>query len=172
MPMNNEERAEHAVFACDAYSNSKEGNPSYDEPSTIAADLICDLLHMIRAHGDEPSRKLRTAITNFVAEELDEDGACLDPDIAPFIESLRDNKPKEPCARPYCRYCGSDNLGIEATAYYDDTTQQIEVGDVYEKGHYCTHCDGETRLEWRTPEENEVFKQSDECENPAPAEEE
>ena len=34
MPMNNEERAEHAAFACDAYSNSKEG----DQPCTYATE--------------------------------------------------------------------------------------------------------------------------------------
>lgn len=85
MPMTNEERAEYASAACDEYSNQKEGRPDYDEPATIASDLICDLLHMIRAHGDDPARALRMAVTNFVAEEIDGEGGQLDPDINPFV---------------------------------------------------------------------------------------
>lgn len=72
MPMNNEERAEHAAHALDKYGISKEGRPDYDDPVDQAADLICDLMHLIRAHGGDPMAKLQTATTNFEAEEEEE----------------------------------------------------------------------------------------------------
>ncbi len=75
MPMTNEERAEYAAAAADAYSNAKEGQPDYDTPEDIAADLICDLLHLIRAHDADPIKKLKSAVTNFLCEEEGGDGA-------------------------------------------------------------------------------------------------
>lgn len=81
MPMNNKERAEHAYRASLHYAQSRTGDYSQEETIT---DLICDLLHCAKDYGD-PAKILRTAIKNFVAEELDEDETCLDPDIAPFV---------------------------------------------------------------------------------------
>lgn len=229
MPMTNEERADYAAAAVDEYSRVKEGRPDSDEASTLASDLICDLLHLIRAHGDDPAQKLRCAVTNFVAEEGEDDEMNLDPDIGPFVctafppndaaavdfvrmvarmnydgeeiegrteafEMTNDDThdamigliyaaralvapadpatPAEKQERPYCLHCGSKHLGIEVTAYYDEKLGRIEVGDICGKGHYCEHCEGETRLEWRTPEDNATFKASGLCENPAPEPEE
>lgn len=66
----NDQRAEWAAFALDEYGRRKEGRANYDVPEGMAADLICDLLHLIRGHGwEEPLEKLEMARTNFEAED-------------------------------------------------------------------------------------------------------
>ena len=66
----NADRAEYAAYALDQYGLHKEGRADYDRPEDMAADLICDLLHLIRAHDvEDPLRMLQTARMNFVAEE-------------------------------------------------------------------------------------------------------
>jgi hypothetical protein len=66
----NADRSEHAAYALDQYGLHKEGRADYDRPEDMAADLICDLLHLIRAHDvDDPFRMLETARMNFIAEE-------------------------------------------------------------------------------------------------------
>lgn len=65
----NEERGEWAAYALDEYGIKKEGKADYDAAVDMAADLICDLFHLIRAHGGDPIKKLEMAQTNFEAEE-------------------------------------------------------------------------------------------------------
>ena len=70
MLVTNGERAERAAYALDCYAIKKEGQPDYDTPECIATDLICDLLHLIRAHGiDDPLTKLEWAKSHFKAED-------------------------------------------------------------------------------------------------------
>lgn len=66
----NEERAEWAAHALDEYGLQKEGDAEYDNPEDMAADLICDLLHLIAAHCDDKTalQKLAMAQTNYEAE--------------------------------------------------------------------------------------------------------
>ena len=68
----NEFRAECASHALDEYGRVKEGKADYDAPEDMAADLICDLLHLICAHGGDALAKLETAKMHFEAEENEE----------------------------------------------------------------------------------------------------
>jgi hypothetical protein len=70
--MNNEERAEYAEESLIRYCLAKEGRDGYDNRIDEAADLICDLLHLIRSYGGNPDQKLSQAAINFDAEEADE----------------------------------------------------------------------------------------------------
>jgi hypothetical protein len=66
-------RAEYAAYALDQYGLHKEGRADYDRPEDMPADLICDLLHLIRAHDqDDPIRVLEITRMNFEAEEQEE----------------------------------------------------------------------------------------------------
>ena len=48
MPMNNRERADHALEAVLEYCASKEGRRDfYDDGQTCIKDLICDLCHLL-----------------------------------------------------------------------------------------------------------------------------
>ena len=69
--MNNDERVEYAAHALDMYGLKKEGRPDYDDPSTQASDLICDLLHLITAHGDDAKEKLAIAVSHFELEQAE-----------------------------------------------------------------------------------------------------
>lgn len=66
----NEQRAEFAAQGLDVYAIEKEGRADYDAPETIAADMICDLLHLIAAHDPEGgvNRYLAQALGNYEAE--------------------------------------------------------------------------------------------------------
>lgn len=72
MSRSNETRAEHAAAICDEYGRLTHGKPDYDAPEDIAADLITDLMHMIKAHGADPHDKLITATINYKAEQAGE----------------------------------------------------------------------------------------------------
>ena len=72
MPMDNAERALHAEEGLISYCRSKEGRDGYDDRIDEAADLICDLMHLIRREGGDPIQKLTTATINFEAEEEDQ----------------------------------------------------------------------------------------------------
>jgi hypothetical protein len=55
--------------------STRKGARLYDRPEDMAADLICDLLHLIRVHDvEDPLRMLATARMNFEAEEREETG--------------------------------------------------------------------------------------------------
>lgn len=69
----NEQRAEYAAFALDEYGIRKEGRSDYDASEDMAADLICDLLHLIEAHGGDAEKSLRVARINYAAERNGED---------------------------------------------------------------------------------------------------
>jgi hypothetical protein len=68
-----ETRAEHAAAICDKYGRLVEGRPGYDAPEDIAADLVTDLMHLIKAHGGDPHDKLLTATINYEAEQVREE---------------------------------------------------------------------------------------------------
>jgi len=71
----NADRAEYAAYALDQYGLHKEDRADYDRPEDMAADLISDLLHLIRAHDvEDPLRMLETARMNFEAEQQKEAG--------------------------------------------------------------------------------------------------
>lgn len=83
MPMNNAERAKHAEQGLMQDCQSKEGRDGYDKRIDEAADLICDLLHLIRREGSQVFSKLQMAVINFEAE-VKEDGyppALLNPTV-------------------------------------------------------------------------------------------
>ena len=44
-----------------------------------------------------------------------------------------------------CGTCGSDNVSRDAWADWSVTTQQWELGTVFDYGH-CHKCDGESQL--------------------------
>lgn len=69
----NLQRAADASYALNAYSRTKTGKDAYDVIEDEASDLICDLMHLIRAHGVDPLAKLQTATINFEAEEAGEE---------------------------------------------------------------------------------------------------
>ena len=69
----NADRAECAAHALDAYGLVKEGRADYDSPEDMTADLICDLLHLLRAHDcGDPLQRLETARMHFEVEEAEE----------------------------------------------------------------------------------------------------
>lgn len=65
----NATRATLAEVAITAYAKAAASRPAYDTPEDMAADLLCDLLHFIRATGADPMQKARLAMANFEAEE-------------------------------------------------------------------------------------------------------
>lgn len=70
--INNAARAEFAAHGLDAYATNKDGRADYDEPEIVAQDMICDLLHLLRAHGVEPMKHLTAALGCFSEEEAEE----------------------------------------------------------------------------------------------------
>ncbi|MHB8742802.1 MAG: hypothetical protein ACYC9L_06705 [Sulfuricaulis sp.] len=46
-----------------------------------------------------------------------------------------------------CKHCGSEQIVADANAVWNFRKQRWEVTDVFDKGHYCRQCDGETRIE-------------------------
>ena len=49
--------------------------------------------------------------------------------------------------KPFCAYCGSDNVVRDAWAEWDIENQEWELQDVYDDA-YCFECDDSTSLEW------------------------
>jgi hypothetical protein len=73
MPMNNAERAGYAEQAVRTYCLEKDGRDSYDNRITEAADLISDLLHLIRREGGSVVyENIQMAIAHFEVEEKQE----------------------------------------------------------------------------------------------------
>ena len=62
---NNGKRAAFAKEALDVFQRTCHMT---EEVPTAAADLICDLLHLVHAGGDEPIAVIEAAIVHFVAE--------------------------------------------------------------------------------------------------------
>jgi hypothetical protein len=48
-----------------------------------------------------------------------------------------------------CAHCGSDDVRADAYAQWDVETQKWEIAQTFDKGAYCSKCDGETRIEER-----------------------
>jgi hypothetical protein len=48
-----------------------------------------------------------------------------------------------------CAHCGSEDVVADAYAEWDVESQKWEVAQTFEKGAYCSQCDGETRIEER-----------------------
>jgi hypothetical protein len=46
-----------------------------------------------------------------------------------------------------CAHCGSDEVRADAYAQWDVEAQEWEVAQTFDKGAYCSKCDGETRIE-------------------------
>jgi hypothetical protein len=57
-----------AAFAKEALDVFQRTCHMTEEVPTAAADLICDLLHLVHAGGDEPIAVIEAAIGHFVAE--------------------------------------------------------------------------------------------------------
>ena len=49
---------------------------------------------------------------------------------------------------PVCNRCGCSDIVADAAARWDVESQKWEISDVYEKGHYCEECNGETRIDF------------------------
>lgn len=58
---------------------------------------------------------------------------------------------------PICKHCGSDDVGVEATAHWDNDKQAWRLSDVSEN-EYCNACGDDTILVWvkKEDEENEA----------------
>ena len=95
----------------------------------------------------EASRAL--SILDPMAEE--HDAVIIDEALAEY--NARRAGPKEV---PVCAYCGSTEVSVDASVYWDIDTQTWEVSDIYDKGHYCNDCGGETRLDWRQANPEEI----------------
>jgi hypothetical protein len=48
-----------------------------------------------------------------------------------------------------CAHCGSGDVRADAYVEWDVEAQKWEVAQTFEKGAYCSKCDGETRIEER-----------------------
>jgi hypothetical protein len=44
-----------------------------------------------------------------------------------------------------CRWCGSDDVMLDAWAKWDQRRQEWTLTETFQEG-YCRRCDGETRL--------------------------
>jgi hypothetical protein len=51
--------------------------------------------------------------------------------------------------RIVCSHCGSEDVRADAYAQWDVDSQSWEIAQVFEKGAFCSQCDGETRIEKR-----------------------
>jgi hypothetical protein len=51
--------------------------------------------------------------------------------------------------RMVCSHCGSEDVFTDAYARWDVKSQAWEIAQTFDKGAYCNHCDGETRIEER-----------------------
>jgi len=73
----NAQRGEWAAYELDTYAIAKEGRADYDAPEDVAADMLCDLLHLISQHTDAETAKskLQTALINFEAELAEEESS-------------------------------------------------------------------------------------------------
>lgn len=40
-----------------------------------------------------------------------------------------------------CTVCGSNQITADANAHWDVDTQEWTLGQVWEKGAYCAHCE-------------------------------
>ena len=49
---------------------------------------------------------------------------------------------------PVCRYCGTDDVLVDAYVQWNPDAQQWEVASTYDVA-FCPACDGDTRLEWK-----------------------
>jgi hypothetical protein len=48
-----------------------------------------------------------------------------------------------------CAHCGSEDVVADAYAEWDVESQTWEITQTFDKGGYCSQCDGETRIERR-----------------------
>jgi len=46
-----------------------------------------------------------------------------------------------------CSYCKSTDVMADAYAYWNVDAQRWEVEQTFDKGGYCTDCDGETSID-------------------------
>lgn len=54
-----------------------------------------------------------------------------------------------------CAKCGSDDILFDAYATWNVRTQQMEVANTYDKGHFCNNCEGECSVDEVAIEEPE-----------------
>jgi hypothetical protein len=50
--------------------------------------------------------------------------------------------------KPICTVCESDDVSLDAYVEWNADTQQFEVQNVMDKGHYCNHCEAECSVTW------------------------
>lgn len=46
-----------------------------------------------------------------------------------------------------CSHCGSEDVVADAYAKWNVDSQAWQVAQTFDKGGYCSQCDGETRIE-------------------------
>lgn len=55
------------------------------------------------------------------------------------------SNPKE---KPVCKYCGSDDVSVDAAAHWNQETQEWELTSTFASGN-CSHCGSEIKyLDW------------------------
>lgn len=82
MDITNKMRAEWAESGLREYENERNGaEPEADEKAQIAADLICDLMHLIQSLGCDAEEIAGIAIRNFENEQWEESEKTPSPGI-------------------------------------------------------------------------------------------
>ena len=51
---------------------------------------------------------------------------------------------------PHCAHCGGTEILRDAYARWDDENQEWMLDSTFDY-FYCSDCEGETSIEWRTP---------------------
>lgn len=55
--------------------------------------------------------------------------------------------------QPYCKYCGSIEVRLDAFAAWDTKLQEWVLSDVYDQ-EWCSQCEGETSIGWSDLDES------------------
>lgn len=60
--------------------------------------------------------------------------------------------------QPVCSECESSEISFEALVRWNAETMDFEVTEILYKGHYCSACDGECRIDWKNLSDDEGAK--------------
>lgn len=61
-----------------------------------------------------------------------------------------------PKVKMVCERCGSQEVVADAYAVWDVESQSWELQSTFDKGSYCSNCDGECRIKSVTITENQT----------------